>query len=632
MGIQGLVLVYTTTLIFLGEVSGSSLPTSILPFVSQPNATLGNSGKVALNCSHVQHLVAKMNSQSSYSTSDKSTQGIEFPICDAGRTCCTQEIERSFVTFSSEDFRSVIQASGSLLTGLLTTTSSRLEETVLKMVKWAENNTKALFAQIYHHIEPEVQLAWTKFYSNLTDFLRGKNIDIEAQVAKFFISLFPYAYRHGINSNLEVSEKFVTCLRQVQSNVKPFGEIPKYLAFQLSRSFQDARTLLQALNLGLEVINNTNHKEFGMECTKALVKLTYCAHCQRLKSSKPCSGYCINVARGCLAHVAELDHPWSDFVTGLELLISGMVDDRNIEKVLSTMDTKITESLMYAMEHGPQLTAQVQTHCGHYRRSEKPMHSSLAVSKETNIFSQATSIKFEPKLNQRLQVFLHKLADFKGYYGNLADSVCNDHSWASQDGIHCWNGYKLGEYKKTIAGIGVGAQKYNPEISLKGSHDSMTVNLVNKLMRMRELLDRQITRIPKSESLIVWNEAGSGERRRIWEESSVHDDEDYYYYGSGNGRLFGTFFKNYEHFISSGSGDNDPLYSGPSPVPTTGDAGSETSRTNSDIQFDNEENIPSHGDPKDKEGNAANRLTINAALFLHLVISTVVVHHLGQSL
>ncbi|XP_022242713.1 division abnormally delayed protein-like isoform X1 [Limulus polyphemus] len=308
-----------------------------------------------------------------------------------------------------------------------------------------------------------------------------------------------------------------------------------------------------------------------------------------------------------------------------------MIDDHNIEKVLSMMDTKITESLMYAMEHGPELTARVQTHCGHHRRSEKPTHSSIAVSNQTNVISQATSIKFEPKLNQRLQVFLQKLADFKGYYGNLADSVCNDRSWASQDEVLCWNGYKLGEYKKTIAGMGVGAQKYNPEITLTESHDSMTVTLVDKLMRMRELLDRQITRIPKSESQIVWNEAGSGERRRIWEESSVHDDEDYYYFGSGNGRLFGTFFKNYEHFISSGSGDNDPLYSGQSPGPTTGDANSETSRTDTDIQFDNEEKTPPHGDPKDKKDNAADGVHINAAL-LPLVILTVVIHYLGQLL
>ncbi|XP_022242718.1 division abnormally delayed protein-like isoform X2 [Limulus polyphemus] len=272
-----------------------------------------------------------------------------------------------------------------------------------------------------------------------------------------------------------------------------------------------------------------------------------------------------------------------------------MIDDHNIEKVLSMMDTKITESLMYAMEHGPELTARVQTHCGHHRRSEKPTHSSIAVSNQTNVISQATSIKFEPKLNQRLQVFLQKLADFKGYYGNLADSVCNDRSWASQDEVLCWNGYKLGEYKKTIAGMGVGAQKYNPEITLTESHDSMTVTLVDKLMRMRELLDRQITRIPKSESQIVWNEAGSGERRRIWEESSVHDDEDYYYFGSGNGRLF------------------------------------ETSRTDTDIQFDNEEKTPPHGDPKDKKDNAADGVHINAAL-LPLVILTVVIHYLGQLL
>ena len=54
------------------------------------------------------------------------------------------------------------------------------------------------------------------------------------------------------------------------------------------------------------------------ECVRALTKMSNCPACQGLPEVRPCSGYCINVMKGCLAFHAELNESWGKFI-GKEL-------------------------------------------------------------------------------------------------------------------------------------------------------------------------------------------------------------------------------------------------------------------------------------------------------------------------
>lgn len=44
------------------------------------------------------------------------------------------------------------------------------------------------------------------------------------------------------------------------------------------------------------------------------MKLMYCAHCRGMSSVKPCSNYCRNVLKGCLANQADLDPEWRNLI------------------------------------------------------------------------------------------------------------------------------------------------------------------------------------------------------------------------------------------------------------------------------------------------------------------------------
>lgn len=51
-----------------------------------------------------------------------------------------------------------------------------------------------------------------------------------------------------------------------------------------------------------------------VQCTHALLRMTYCSHCQGLVSVKPCYNYCSNIMRGCLANQGDLDFEWNNFI------------------------------------------------------------------------------------------------------------------------------------------------------------------------------------------------------------------------------------------------------------------------------------------------------------------------------
>jgi len=49
-------------------------------------------------------------------------------------------------------------------------------------------------------------------------------------------------------------------------------------------------------------------------CAKGLMRMTYCAQCHNLPSLKPCSNFCLNVVKGCLAYQTELDQEWNHYI------------------------------------------------------------------------------------------------------------------------------------------------------------------------------------------------------------------------------------------------------------------------------------------------------------------------------
>lgn len=72
-------------------------------------------------------------------------------------------------------------------------------------------------------------------------------------------------------------------------------------------------------------------------------------------------GYCLNVMRGCLASMAEIDTHWREFVRSLEGLSARMHGPQDLEQVLLGVHTLLHDAVGHAQKNGPRLSAQVRS-------------------------------------------------------------------------------------------------------------------------------------------------------------------------------------------------------------------------------------------------------------------------------
>jgi len=63
---------------------------------------------------------------------------------------------------------------------------------------------------------------------------------------------------------------------------------------------------------------NVLQLETSTSCIHAATRLTYCPYCRGLADVIGCHGYCLNVMRGCLATVSDVNDVWNRFVGAYE--------------------------------------------------------------------------------------------------------------------------------------------------------------------------------------------------------------------------------------------------------------------------------------------------------------------------
>ncbi|NWS96723.1 GPC5 protein, partial [Mionectes macconnelli] len=408
--------------------------------------------------------------------------GVDLQVCTSRNlTCCTKKMEERYQTAAKQDIQQVIQTSSATLKFLISRHAAAFQETFEMLIRLAENYTSTLFCTTYRNMAAEATVRVQEFFTDVGLFVFGTDISTEEFVNRFFDNLFPVVYNHVINPGLtDISLEYAECLRMARRDIRPFGNIPKKAVSQMGRSLLSSRTFLQALNLGIEVINTTDHLHFSKDCSRALLRMQYCPHCQGLMLSKPCMGYCLNIIRGCLASAAEIDLHWRGYIQSLEELSSTMSGTHDTEHVLLNFHSLVNDALVQAQIRGPELSEQVKKICGPPVR--KPMQSS-GCSFDQNKDNQGLKMfsrDSEETLTNRRKEFISHLRLYRAFYGGLADQLCSN-ELAAADGLPCWNGEDVVKsYTRRVVGSGIKAQSANPEVKVKGT-DPVISRIIDKL-------------------------------------------------------------------------------------------------------------------------------------------------------
>ncbi|XP_049708870.1 glypican-5 [Elephas maximus indicus] len=464
---------------------------------------------------------------------DSPRAGPDLQVCvSRNPTCCTKKMEERYQIAARQDTQQVLQTSSSTLKFLISRNAAAFQETLETLIRQAENYTSILFCNTYRNMALEAAASVQEFFTDVGLFLFGADVNPEEFVNRFFDSLFPLVYNHLINPGVTGSSvEYSECIRMARRDISPFGNIPKRVMGQMGRSLLPSRTFLQALNLGIEVINTTDHLQFSKECSRALLKMQYCPHCQGLTLSKPCMGYCLNVMRGCLAHMAELNPHWHAYIRSLEELSDAMHGTYDIEHVLLNFHLLVSDAVMHAHLNGQKLSEQVNKICGHpVRTPTQSPHCSFDWSKEKHGMKIPVRNGEETLANRRKE-FINSLRLFRTFYGGLADQLCVN-ELAAADGLPCWNGEDIVKsYTQRVAGNGIKAQSGNPEVKVKGT-DPVINQIIDKLKHVIQLLQGRSTPKPEKWELL---QPGSG-GGMVEQVSGDCDDEDGCG-GSGSGEV-----------------------------------------------------------------------------------------------
>ncbi|XP_056114639.1 glypican-5a [Rhinichthys klamathensis goyatoka] len=451
--------------------------------------------------------------------------GSDLQVClSKNVTCCTKKMEERYQVAARRDIQNLLQTSSSSLKFLISRNVAAFQETVDSLVRQAENHTHTVLLHTYRDLASPAAAPVGEFFTDVGLFVLGSELSLEEASQRLFDALFPLVYERLVEPGLSrLTPAYAECVRAACRDLVPYGAAPGRLATHISRASLPGRVFLQALHLGIEVINTTDHIQLSRECRRGLLRMSYCPHCQGLTASKPCMGYCLNVVRGCLASLAEVDAHWREFVRSLETLSTRMHGAQDLEQVLLGVHGLVRDAVAHAQRNGPRLSAQVHKVCGHPSRQQEQV--SRVQHNRDSIPLKAAGRNLQDTLSNWRKDFLSSLRLYRTFYGGLADLLCVS-DLGSGDGLACWNGAEVDKgYTLRVVGNGIKAQAENPEVKVKEA-DPVINQVIDKLKHINQLL--QGKSIPKLGTLDQI-ETGSGDGY-----SGDCDDEDGCW-GSGNG-------------------------------------------------------------------------------------------------
>ncbi|KAG7524261.1 glypican-5-like isoform X1 [Solea senegalensis] len=477
---------------------------------------------------------------------------VDLLICKhQGPSCCTRKMEENYQLAVKRETLHNIHSYSYELEHVISGHLDAFQDMFQYLLSFSQGHLSSLLEGAYPSLSRHALPHVNQLFSSLSLYLRGANVSVEATVHHFFNNLFPLVYTKLINPGIEggmmVGSETGDCLRMIRQDVNPFGTHPTVMAQELAGALGAGRQLGLALEEGLEVMNATEHISLTKECVKGLVKMVYCSHCRGLTLIKPCVGYCLNVMRGCLASVSELDQSWRRYTSLLEQLTHAMAGHHSLELALLEVRGRVNKALLYAQLHGSIITATVDKVCGLSTEEPTTMQSTSPEVTTSTVTSSSpfpsaapsqplpeqwlgqlahlrNSFPLKPSKNNKHSLktlsrdFLMYLQRYKSFFAALPEMLCEGENMV--DDFTCWGGEDVLEsYTSRVVGNGLHAQRQNPEVKVRGADPTMA--------EVKEGLDHfnQETqeKFPKLGQVEVWDELGSGKS----EGSSIGcDDED----------------------------------------------------------------------------------------------------------
>lgn len=499
---------------------------------------------------------------------------VDLLVCKhQGPSCCTRKMEESYQAAVRRETLQNIRSYSFELKYLISGHATAFQDTFQYLLSFSQGHLSSLLEASYPSLSRRALPHVNQLFAALSLHIRGANVSVETAVHRFYDDLFPLVYTRLVNPGATADDR-ADCLRMTRQDVNPFGPHADALARGLARALGAGRALGLALEEGAAVVNASEHAGLTRECVRGLVRMQYCSHCQGLTLIKPCVGYCLNVLRGCLASVGELDQAWRRYTAVVEGLTHAVASQHSLELALLGVRDAINESLLYAQLNGPRITATLDKVCGssagvatssvHPTDPEDPTSTSVTSSSSSSSSSPSSpsspsssytpppstlppperrmgqlahlrsSFPLKPSRNDKprslrkiSREFLIYIKRYKSFFAALPEMLCEGEMVV--DDLTCWSGDQVVKsYTSRVVGNGLQAQKQNPEVKVR-SANPVLAEVKERLERFTQEVQENM---PELGQQGAWEGLGSGDSEDG--ASGDCDDEDGCQ-GSGDG-------------------------------------------------------------------------------------------------
>ncbi|XP_077153285.1 glypican-6 [Ranitomeya variabilis] len=408
--------------------------------------------------------------------------GEHLRVCPQEYTCCTTKMENKLSQQSKLEFENLVQETSHFVRTTFILWHRKFDEFFKSLLENAEKSLHETFVRTYGLLYTQNSEIFQDLFTELKLYYTGGNVNLEEMLNDFWARLLERMFQL-INPQYHFSEDYLECVSKYIDQLKPFGEVPRKLKAQVTKAFVAARTFVQGLTLGREVANKVSKLSPNAGCLRALLKMLYCPYCRGMPNLKPCTNYCLNVLKGCLANQADLDIEWNLFVDAMLLVADRLEGPFNIESVMDPIDTKISEAITNLRENSVQVSGKVFLGCG----QPKSLHSSRTLrsfSGRRNIYFKPYSLHEKPTtaagtsidrlrtIWRTMQYGVTEIKDrlkiSKKMWSTLPHSICKEEriTGAEANQEQCWNGHSKARYLPEVMTDGLINQINNPEVDV----------------------------------------------------------------------------------------------------------------------------------------------------------------------
>lgn len=293
-------------------------------------------------------------------------------------TKCRADQDGDFKRAALADFQMRLDESSSELSGLISSYWQEFSRLTMDLVQVAKEGTLSRLR--LGRVQDEWQrnqheLAIRRLFEAMQKFVADASserpLELGAELSLFFRRLTLVQLKQNLDQRLvaaghEQREVDLECLGGNLASEESLDRLLAGLQLSLSassqaaqlklgqsirKSLEFARTLLSSLSFTNEMFHNLTQRATEWmpqaSCHQALARMSVCPQCypnERMRAGLPvCEPFCLNVVRGCMNDVYELDRFWSDHVRSLASFKTNMIQMNNIENVMLTLDDKLTE-------------------------------------------------------------------------------------------------------------------------------------------------------------------------------------------------------------------------------------------------------------------------------------------------